>query len=233
MAATMSQGRRDTQIYGGLLLGCALLSMLVAAHHPTSGSHDLAAVMRALAARKGMIEGVHGGLLALFALQLVGFYGFARLLGLARPLPAAGLVLIAIGGMAMMAAGAINGFALPAFASTYPALLPGDVQAATAALRLCWALNQAMASIGAVAMGGAMLLWSLALAARTGWPRLVGALGIVAGAVIVGGISSGLLRLHVGGFIFFTLLFSSWGAAVALLMLTNRLGEPKAGVREA
>jgi hypothetical protein len=215
--------RRDTKAYGGLLLGSALLSLFAAAHHPTAGTHKATEVLHALAVQRGPIEAVHGILLGLFALQLVGFYGFARMLGVRRPLPAGGLILMALGGGAMMVAGAINGFALPAFAATYPNPGPADVQAAIAGLRLSWALNQAMASVGAVAMAGAMLLWSIALATRTGWARLVGGAGVAAALVIIGGLVSGLFHLDVSGFILFMTLLSVWTGAVAMLILAGRL----------
>ena len=228
MDGRISPAKTYATVYGALLLACALLSLLVAAHHPSgpASPHAPADALRMLAAQATLIEGVHGALLALFAIEIAGFYGFARLLGLQRPLAAAGLILLGAGTAAMMAAGTINGFAVPAFASSYADLKPADVSAVVTALRLCWRLNQAFASIGAVAMGGAMLLWSIALAGRAGWPRLVGGFGMLAGAAIAGGVASGLLRLHVGGFILFTALFSAWAAAVALLMLTGRLEEP-------
>jgi hypothetical protein len=229
MAATNSRGETYTRTYGALLLACALLSLLVAAHHPGPEAHDAAGMLRALAARSGMIEGVHGALLAIFAIELAGWYGFARLLGIHRPLAAAGLILMGLGGVAMIAAGTINGFAVPSFASAYANASPADAAVAAKVLRLCWALNQALASLGAVAMGGAILLWSLALIGRGGSSRLVGLGGAIAALAIAGGIVSGLLHLHVGGFILFTALLSLWTAAVALLMLTGRLEDRVAG----
>jgi hypothetical protein len=214
---------RDVKIYGGLLLGSALLSLLAAAHHPEVGAHDLPTALRILAAQTRLIGAVHGILIFLGLVELLGLYGVARLLGVARPLTAAGLLLVGMGFVAMIGAGAINGFAVPAFGSDYRNIDPADIRAATMLLRLCWDLNQALASIGAVAWGIGLLAWSAELARRSGVVRVVGLLGAVAASAIAIGVASGLIRLHVGGFIAVTALLSAWSVAVALLMLTGRL----------
>jgi hypothetical protein len=222
---------RDGKIYAGLLLGSALLSLLVSAHHPEVAAHDLPTALRMLAAQKGMIVGVHGALILLGSIQLLGFYGFARLLGLARPLPAAGLIFVGGGTAAMLAAAAINGFAVPAFAVDYRNIAPVDVSAAAMLLRLCWQLNQAFASIGAVAWGVGLLFWSTALATRAGLVRVVGLLGGAAALAVAAGVGFGLVRLHVGGFIAVMAVMAAWSVAVALLMLSGRLvpAQPNAG----
>jgi hypothetical protein len=214
---------RQNRVYAGLLLTSALLSLLAAAHHPEVRSHDLAAALRILADQSRLIAGVHAILLLLMGAQLVGFYGFARLLGLARPLAAAGLIFVGAGSAAMLAAAAVNGFAVPALASDYRAFAPADSGALTVALRLCWQLNQAFAEIGAVAWGLGLLGWSAELAWRPGLTRIVGLAGGLAALAIAAGVGSGLIRLHVGGFIAVMVLLTSWSAAVSLLMLTGRL----------
>jgi hypothetical protein len=214
---------RDVKIYAGLLLGSALLSLLAAAHHPEVSAHDVPTALRALTAEKGLVLGVHAVLLFLGGLQLLGLYGFARLLGLARPLPAAGLVFFGAGTAAMVAAGAVNGFAVPAFAGDYPNITPAQIPAAAMLLRLCWQLNQAFASIGAVAWGIGLLFWSAELTRRAGLVRLVGLLGAAASLAVAGGVGFGLIRLHVGGFIAVMALLTAWSVAVGLLMLGGRL----------
>src|SRR3954466_15259339 len=200
---------RDDRIYAGLLLTSALLSLLAAAHHPEMRTHDLAAALQMLADQSRLIAGVHALLLLLMGAQLVGFYGFARLLGLDRVAVAAGLVFVGAGSAAMLAAAAINGFAVPALAWDYRALTPADASAMTVALRLCWQLNQAFAAIGAVAWGLGLLSWSVELARRAGLVRIVGLAGGLAALAIAAGVGSGLIRLHVGGFIAVIALLSA------------------------
>jgi hypothetical protein len=214
---------RQNTFYAGLLLTSALLSLLAAAHHPEVRTHDLAAALQILADQSRLIAGVHAILLLLMGAQLVGFYGFARRLGLDRVAVAAGLLLVGAGSAAMLAAAAINGFAVPALASDYRALSPADASAVTVALRLCWQLNQAFAEIGAVAWGLGLLCWSVELGFRSGLTRIVGLAGGLAALAIAAGVGSGLIRLHVGGFIAVIALLTAWSVAAALLMLTRRL----------
>jgi hypothetical protein len=224
---------RDEKIYAGLLLGSALLSLLAAAHHPEAAAHDLPTVLPMLVAQQGLIVGVHAMLIFLAAIQLLGLYGVARLLGLARPLSAAGLIFFAAGTAAMVAAAAVNGFAVPAFAADYRNIAPADMRGAAMLLRLCWQLNQAFASIGAVAWGIGLLFWSIALARRHGLVRLVGMAGAVASLAIAGGVGFGFIRLHVGGFIAVTALLAAWSIAIALLMLSGRLMTAQADTGDA
>jgi hypothetical protein len=219
---------RENRVYAGLLLTSALLSLLAAAHHPEVHTHDLRAALQILADQSRLIAGVHAVLLLLMGAQLVGFYGFARLLGLERPLAAAGLLFVGAGSAAMLGAAAVNGFAVPALAWDYRALSAADSSAVTAALRLCWQLNQAFASIGAVAWGLGLLFWSVELALRAGLARIVGLLGGLAALAIAGGVGFGLIRLHVGGFIAVMVLLTAWSVAAALLMLTGRLSPGRA-----
>ncbi len=213
----------DVKIYAWLLLGSALLSLLVAAHHPELHTHDVSMALHMLADRTALISGVHAALLFLSLVELLGLYGVARLLGLSRPMTAGGLLFVGTGFMAMIGAGAINGFAVPAFAADYRGIAPADARWAAMLLRLCWDLNQALASIGAVSWGLGLLAWSAELARRDGAARLVGLLGAVAALIIAVGVGFGFIRLHVGGLIAVTALLSAWSAAAALLMLTGRL----------
>jgi hypothetical protein len=215
--------KRDQNTYAILLIGSALLSLLAAAHHGTVRAHDAAGLIRGLSQMAGAISAVHAALIALFVAELIGLYGFARLLGLARPLPAAGLILVAIGGAAMVAAGAINGFALPAFATAFRDTAPAGAEGAAMILRLCWELNQAFATIGTVAWGAGLCAWSLDLASRRGLVRATGFAGLAASLAIVAGIATGLIRLHVGGFIAVTTLLTCWSVAAGALMLSGRL----------
>lgn len=213
---------RNQRLYGGLLLAFAVLSLLGAATHPVAGGQDLQATLRSLAGSP-MITGVHGFLLAVFAAGFVGMCGFAQRLDLDRPMALGGLVLMALGIATMMSAGAINGFAVPAFAAGYGQLQPGEEPAVRAALRMSWAYNQAFASIGAVLWGGALLLWSGELIKRAGIARIVGGFGLLGGGVILVGVAGGLIPLHVHGFLLITGLLSIWAAGVGLMMLNRRL----------
>ncbi|MDB5721430.1 MAG: hypothetical protein JWP15_2048 [Alphaproteobacteria bacterium] len=211
------------KVYGGMLVGSALLSVLGALHHPRVEVHEIGAVVRSLAGQATLIEGVHGALLAIFFVQYAGFYGFARRLGLGRPLIAGGWILLSLGTFAMASAAAINGFALPRFAADYAGLAPQDARAVVAVLKFSWALNQAWAQIGAIAWGGAILLWSIALVRMAGLARWLGFAGLGIALVLVGGLLGGLFSLDVAGFVLVTSLLAAWAIGAGLLLIAERV----------
>lgn len=217
--------RNETgRLYGGLLVGFAILSVLGAAHHPVAGGgHDLQDAVRALQSNAALISSVHAFLLAVFVAGFVGMCGFARRLGLDRPLALAGLVAMALGITAMICAGAINGFAVPSFAAGYADMKPDQAEAVRAILRMSWRLNQAFADIGAVLWTAALLLWSAELAFRRGAARIVGIVGGLAALAVLAGLLAAVIELTVSGFMLVTALLALWAAAVGLLMLNRRL----------
>jgi hypothetical protein len=210
---------RSTQVYGGILLASALLSVLGALHHP-SGGHD--GGMDALARQAALVTFVHAALLAIFTGEYVGFYGLGRRLGFGRPSVAAGFILFSLGTVAMVCAGAINGFASPSYGLANAGGTPEQAQLATAVLRYGWAMNQAFAKIGAAGWGGGMLLLSLALLAHGGLARWLGGGGIVLGLALLAGLVSGLLRMDVAGFMLLTALLAVWAIAAAALMIAGK-----------
>jgi hypothetical protein len=206
-----------------MLLGSALASVVGALYHPTVRAPDPASTLIAMAETAALNSGVHAFILSVIFVQLVGFYGFSARLGIHRPLVAAGLILFGLGTISGIAAAAINGFALPAFASAYGGA-PPDQELARVVLRLCWALNQAWSAIGAVTWGAAIILWSVALAQERGTMRMVGVAGLIAGLSIAGGVATGLLELDVHGFLLMVALLALWSGTVGWQMLSGRLG---------
>jgi hypothetical protein len=219
--------------YGGLLLACAMLTVLGVVGHPTLVANDASSLLEGLAGQRGPIVGLHSILIALGLLQVVGFYGFSRLLGPARPLVAAGLILFGFGVLGLINAAVLNGFAAPAFAAMLEGASAAEAEMAAVALKLNWSHNQAWDGIGSMAWCGAILCWSLAMLRRRGLPRLVGLLGLAAALAIGGAIAGGLVRFNVGGFMATVAALAAWSIAVALLMLTGRMEIPMASTGDA
>ena len=209
------------RIYGWLLLAAALLSVLGAFHHPSGSGHG--GGMAALARQAALVAFVHAALLAIFTAQYIGFFGLARRLGLDRPLVASGFILLSLGTMAMICAGAINGFASPSYGLGYADATPEQAAMANSVLGYGWALNQAFAKIGAFGWSGAVLLWSVALLAHAGLARWLGGIGLALGLGLLGGLVSGLLRLDVAGFTLLTSVLAVWAIGAAALMIAGRL----------
>jgi hypothetical protein len=77
--------------------------------------------------------------------------------------------------------------------------------------------------IGAVGMSAAVVLWSTDLALDKGVTRQAGVLGVVAGAGLVIALTTGILRLDVGGMTLMMALWTTWFVAVGTLMIMRRV----------
>lgn len=220
---TEAAAARDERIYGWMLIGASLLAVGLAMMHPQLRSHDLAGVLREMAAGARFNGWVHGVLMALNIVLVAGFAGLSRRLGAGRPEVTLGMAAYAIGAMAMMGAAVINGFALATFAGRYGEVGPDQAAALGAAFNLAGSIGAAWAAVGAAATSGAILAWSLRLAALPGAARAVGALGILIGLAAIVMLASGLLILDVHGFLILVAAQTAWTLAVGVLLIRNRL----------
>jgi hypothetical protein len=202
-------------LLGSLLLGCALLSILAMTHHPVAHGDDLAARLESMRHIAGISGLVHGVLIALLATTMLLLGEFSAT-AVARPaLARSGFSLYLLGSALLVLAALINGFAVPAFAISNPAL-----DSSTAAvLQLAWQLNQACAAAGTMAAATSMAIWSWDLYARAGAARAIGAYGVLAGIGLVLGLATGWLHLNVSGMLLAWILLSLWQAGVGVLLL--------------
>jgi hypothetical protein len=195
--------RTGTQTAGGALMGSAAMMVLAMSHHPSS-------------AHAGALNmGVHGLLIALAGVSAYGFFHWARLRGLDRPAVAAGLVAYMIALFGHLGAATINGFLVTALVHH------GDADAGVH--QLAWNANQALAGIGVFAASAAYLLWSVDLLRRGGTlhERGLGIAGLIAGAVPVLLLGTGLLRMNLGGALIVYGIHWVWMALVGLLMIRS------------
>lgn len=147
---------------GAVLAISALAAAVLMHHHPHGGEGA------------EIVQGVHGGLLMMIAVQPAVLALVAGALGW-RLLTAQALVLFAFGTLGAILAGTINGFVGPAL-SAYPA---GEI--APGVVALGWEMNQALARLGAIATGAGIVLFAAALW-QAGW-RFIAATGMLAGGV--------------------------------------------------
>jgi len=196
---TDTEIRKGDRAAGIALTGAAGLSVLAMMHHPTSFNAG------------ALIGIVHGAMILFIGMMGYGFTHVARVRGLDRPAVLAGLVAYGIGAAASLGAAMINGFAAPALA--------GD-GASHEALDILWALNQALAKIGVVAIGAAYVLWSLDLWRR--W-KLVALLGLLAGGVPAVLLIGGWIGMHLHAALFVYAGQLAWAALVGWLLLSGRL----------
>ena len=197
----MTETESGDRIAGGALIGAAALSMLTMAHHPDS------------IAAGALIGIVHGVMILVVGIMTFGFAHFAGRQGLGRPALLAGLVAYAIGALANIGAGTLNGFVAPAIATHQPAL-SHDL------FDLVWAMNQALARLGVVAVGVAYALWSLTLWRRH---KVTALLGLVVGGVPALLLIGGVIDMHLHPAIFVYAAQALWAVLIGWLLLGGRL----------
>ena len=180
---------QSLRVAGIALAVSAMLASVLMHHHPHGG--DGAA----------MIRGVHGGLLALLAVQPVVIALVARALGW-NLLTSLAAFLFAIGSLGAMLAGTINGFVVPALWA-YP---EGEIGPGVG--QLAWEMNQALATNGAVATGAGIALIAISLW-QAGW-RVTSALGVIAGLVPPILLIFGVIDMHFYGAMATYLTQLSW-----------------------
>lgn len=196
-AATITSDR----FAGGALAAASLLSILVMAHHPSGQGQS------------NLNQLVHGAMMALVLLIFAGYARHAMVRGLGRFSILAALIVYGAGVVANLLAATINGFAAPA---AFEAGVPRDV------LRLCWELNQALAYIGVYATSIAFAIWGLDLLHERGLRRLIGVLGLIAGAVPLALLASGVVTMNVAGAFLVYALHAFFGVIIGADLLRTR-----------
>lgn len=166
---------------GALLAGSTLLAVVLMHNHP-HGGHNM-----------GLNRIVHGGLLVLIVVQpaVLGLLAKALDWSLSAVL---GLSFFAFGSVGGCIAATVNGFIVPAI-KAYP-----EGQIGPDLGLLAWEMNQQFARNGAVAAGIGIALFGAALW-RAGW-RVVGGLGMLAGAVPAAMLVAGVIDMRFYGAMF-------------------------------
>lgn len=128
---------------GWMLVGTGLLTILLMSRHPSSAID----IMTPL---------VHGGLQAVLLVQLAALLIVARRWGEGLFLTT-GIMFFAAGVLAGLGAATINGFIAPSLASYPPDEIGHDI------LAFAWEANQALATLGVIAIGLAIAILSVRL----------------------------------------------------------------------
>jgi hypothetical protein len=179
----------------------AAAALLAMSHHPTH-IHE-----------GELNKAVHGVLIALSIMIFYGFLHWSRLRDLDRPAVAAALVAFTVGLFGGIGAAVVDGFVVVELA--HAGVMGGE------AFVFARALNQALAYLGAIAVGTAYVLWAIDLL-RPGGPRiemLVGVAGLAAGLVPLTLLAAGVLRMNMSGALVVYGVQWAWMALVGLLML--------------
>lgn len=191
------EDRTADRIAGTAMIGAAAAILLAMGHHPTRDGGG------------GVNQLVHSTLILLVGVLAFGFGRWAIGRGIGRPAVLAGVVPFAVGTLGHIVAATLNGFVAPA--------LTGAAAAAV------FAANQAFAKLGVIATGIAYLFWSLAYLAAPGTrARLIGAVGLVAGAAPAVALAAGAIRLDLAGATIVYGAMAGWAALVGLDLLLGQ-----------
>jgi hypothetical protein len=203
---------------GAILVGGTLLEILAMAHHPSVRTADLAAALQQIA-QLGRLSGwVHGVALAAMLCIAYGLLEFAVRRGWSRAWIRAGSIAYAAGVLTMIGAGLVSGFILPDLVASTPHVSATDLAINAQLLVLCRVLNQSCANFATVAICAGIICWSIDLLSERGWSRLLGYLGLLAGAVPAALLITGHLLLNVHGMSAVVWVQALWNVAVAALL---------------
>lgn len=184
---------------GGVLASASALVVLTMAHHPTS-LKDV-----------GLVNLVHGVMMALVLLSLAGFARFAQRLGFDRFPVLCGFVAYGAGAFGNLLAATVNGFAAPALAAD---------GASREILALAWDLNQALAYESVFALSAAYVLWGAVLFMQRA--RATGLAGIAAGLAPAALLAAGALDMHVSGAFAVYTVQAAFGVIAGVYLIRGR-----------
>ncbi|HWE45880.1 MAG TPA: hypothetical protein VG407_07610 [Caulobacteraceae bacterium] len=213
--------RRFSDRFAGAVLGlAAVLSLVLILHHPVLGHvsspEATTAAIRKLAA---LDRWVHGGLIALMALTLLGLLHLSQRLGLDKPAVAGGFVAYALGTVLVSIAGVFDGFVISDLGE-HCAAAGVDAAACSATaldlLRLCGTVVQDFTKVGLGAMSLGVAFWGVAFLHRRD-PRGVAGLGMGLSSLAAGLAPAAMMIFAPFRFTPHTLLVTFAGLALWML----------------
>ena len=201
----MSEAIPEGRAISAMIVMAALATVGAMAHHP-EGAHS---------GTMGPI--VHGAMIVLLMGLAWGFLVFATVRGAGRVLILGGLLAYGVSLFAHIGAATINGFIVPALANPDAPPVSHDL------FRFAWYANQALAKIGVYMTGAAYLLWSFDLLRdSTTQSRVVGILGLAAGAIPAALLATGTIGMDVRGAMLVYAIHAAWAVAIGITMIRGR-----------
>jgi hypothetical protein len=198
--ATDNDRRLPGRAAGIALLVCAALTLALLANHPSGAAATFADRVREEAANSGRDALVHGGFIAVLAVQLACLAIMTLRLGLTRPFAIAGFVLTAIGAGFLMGSMLLDGLVTPAVASRYLGVIEVAERQndAKALFVVLGATISFLMPAGLLLQAAGLACWCGVFVRDRGLVRVTGIYGAVAAsAVIVAIAATGAMVPHV------------------------------------
>lgn len=194
MSDTTERTAPSTRGAGILAIATGVAAFALLANHPGGGAHDFAGVLRDEAANRVMDAAVHGGFIAVLALQTVCYAIFSARIGFSRATAVAGFVFFAFGVAFLSASMVLDGLVTPAVAAKYLAA-PNKIEFAKSLFVLIGALIGLLMPIGLAFQSAAIACWGWALVA-SGLSRAAGVLGLALGTIALAALASSLAAMN-------------------------------------
>ena len=194
------------------LLTGAVLATITMAMHPVGGS------LEEIAAKKGVFIFTHS--VALISLPFIafGFWGLATALATKSRISFLSFAVSCFGLIAVMAAGTLNGFVLPIFASNYSGSAV-DGAVLQAVRDYGWLLGSSMDYIFITGLSIAIVIWSGIMIATGQLSKWLGYYGLLIVVVTVLGFLMKFNFTTEFGFGVFIFSLVSWLISAALLLI--------------
>lgn len=209
---------KHTKIYGIALIIGTLGGVITMIFHPTG--HDLLNQPDEIARRNELIAtAVH--ILAIISLPITffGLLGFCRRLGLENPLTSLGLIVYGFGSVAIMSAATLSGLVGPVLTRKILESDEATKKILYAILKSNYELNQGFDKIFVVAVGVAIIAWSILLLKKSKFMQITAIVGFLVGAFALIGTFSGYLKMDIHGFGAFIFAQSVWLILAAVFMI--------------
>jgi hypothetical protein len=206
----------------GILLGLGSILMVVfIAMHPSMHGHDSEDFIEEIVRGAAFNGFVHGVIMVISGVVLLGLLGFADRLGMSRLVSRAGLVAYGVGWLSSLGAAAVHGFVVPGVVSWHEGGTP-TIEQLSPILGLCAVTGSLLAQIDMVGMSVAAVLWSILLLRRAGATRAIGVLGLLCGLLPLLALVTGHLPMSLHGFGTFILAQAIWYLAIAIQLVRGR-----------
>jgi hypothetical protein len=195
-----------------LILGSILLTVTMVLH-PTGGSFDHILKMTK------MIVVSHTLAILSVPFCMFGFWGFYKSFRKDQNLSAFSFAIIALGLVAIMLAGALNGLTLPIFINAYKDTSLETIETLKPILRYNMALNQSLDYIFLGAICISVSLWSVIILRTRNYPNWLSYFGLALIILFLIGIIYNFNFINLLGFRVFVFSLVGWIISVGVLVI--------------
>jgi hypothetical protein len=227
-SSSVSYPRGSDRIAGVAIAAATVVSTVFVALDRSGGGSTPAQILAGIAGLAALKATVHGVAIASVCAYGFGYASLARRLGLRRPQVLAGLVMYVFGCMAMVGATLVDGFVIPHVAIDAVAMPARTAFAYDLAHYLGVVVND-LAKLGWILQAVGSVAWSIALLRARGFPRVVGLVGLVSGALVCALVAMSAITMSMTALLGVLLAQLLWNvAAAALLWSAQEPDQPRA-----